>query len=149
MLGLRGGTRDLRLQRVVLAPWPGVHPRPLQWELRVLATGPPGMSPQSSIDVPQPKSWTVNHAPEMLYKTVGTKGRGKGKWLHVYMIHNEQERRVIAIVTLGFARGTSPELVFTVSFCHAVSAPCRSAQWAGLPCPEAWSKPLFPRGLEF
>ena len=32
-----------------LVPWPGVEPRPLHWELRVLATGPPGKFPDGFV----------------------------------------------------------------------------------------------------
>ena len=28
----------------ILVTWPGTEPRPLNWEHRVLATGPPGMT---------------------------------------------------------------------------------------------------------
>ena len=40
--GLGCGIQDL-------FPWPGIEPRPLQWEHRVLATGPPGQSPVTHI----------------------------------------------------------------------------------------------------
>ena len=32
-----------------LVPWPGIEPRPLHWELRVLATGPPGKFPDGLV----------------------------------------------------------------------------------------------------
>ena len=40
-----------------LVPWPGIEPGPLQWKLRVLATGPAGKSPH-----------IVNSSPSLFYQ---------------------------------------------------------------------------------
>ena len=43
-LGLRCGTQDFNCSMWGLVPQPGMEPRPLRWELGILAAGPSGKS---------------------------------------------------------------------------------------------------------
>ena len=139
MLGLSCGTRGLRWQCVLLVPWPGIHRSPLRWELGVLATGPPGMSPLGSLDVPQPKSWTVELVmPRKCF--IRDEGKGKkGQWLTCV---NDPQRTVWEPLGSSVSPWVTGHSHRSGAGVHSLPPPCRLCspqvcRVAGLSCPVA------------